>query len=420
MTLDRRSVLTGASVAGLAGLGLVPLSSSAQSLRMRKSISTLSSQDPDLIALRRAIPLMKRSGIWNQQIVLHADMSQRHHSSWRFLPWHRLQLSWFEKQVARLSGRANFALPYWDWDDDRVPTLMFNDPVFNLPGRDARQGDSIKAFMARNGRTYTGRITDGFATFFGRPRNSNGSTSGYSGSAEWSGHNMLHGFVGGDMGRLDRSPNDPLFWMHHANIDRIWSLWHQRNTNEIYPKAWRDERFTGFVGLNGRLAPTETAAATLSTASFGYDYAFDPTPPLVFAAAPRREVKRQTFAWAAEILSPGRAVLEIPADAVGGKAAATGFLEVSPDLDRPSVVRITGRSSTDGGEIYSDTVFLVPSAGCESRQGYRITLDGLWQAAGTSAVRLEIESAPLEGRGQNQTGTAILQFILDADVTFLE
>ena len=30
------------------------------------------------------------------------------------------------------------------------------------------------------------------------------------------------------------SPNDPVFYLHHANVDRIWSAWRQRHPNANY------------------------------------------------------------------------------------------------------------------------------------------------------------------------------------------
>ena len=37
-------------------------------------------------------------------------------------------------------------------------------------------------------------------------------------------HNAAHRFIGGHMGGA-YSPNDPIFWLHHANVDRIWAQW---------------------------------------------------------------------------------------------------------------------------------------------------------------------------------------------------
>jgi tyrosinase len=40
-------------------------------------------------------------------------------------------------------------------------------------------------------------------------------------------HNGVHDWVGGTMGLLETAAADPIFWMHHANIDRIWWQWQQ-------------------------------------------------------------------------------------------------------------------------------------------------------------------------------------------------
>ncbi|MBS1494969.1 MAG: tyrosinase family protein [Bacteroidetes bacterium] len=46
-------------------------------------------------------------------------------------------------------------------------------------------------------------------------------------------HNRVHLWVGGSVGSgdtvgtivLNSSPNDPVFWLHHANVDRLWAKW---------------------------------------------------------------------------------------------------------------------------------------------------------------------------------------------------
>jgi len=48
---------------------------------------------------------------------------------------------------------------------------------------------------------------------------------GWQGGASYGGaHNVVHMFVGGSMGPLT-SPNDPVFFLHHCNVDRIWYQW---------------------------------------------------------------------------------------------------------------------------------------------------------------------------------------------------
>ncbi len=58
-------------------------------------------------------------------------------------------------------------------------------------------------------------------------------------------HNRVHDWVGGewpigqdkfDVGTMERStsPNDPVFFLHHCNIDRLWALWQQLHPTESY------------------------------------------------------------------------------------------------------------------------------------------------------------------------------------------
>jgi hypothetical protein len=47
-------------------------------------------------------------------------------------------------------------------------------------------------------------------------------------------HNMIHYGIGGDMFDPTTSTNDPIFWVHHANVDRIWLSWQQRNPTLAY------------------------------------------------------------------------------------------------------------------------------------------------------------------------------------------
>ena len=45
---------------------------------------------------------------------------------------------------------------------------------------------------------------------------------------EYSIHADVHIFIRGDMETMS-SPNDAIFYMHHANVDRLWNRWQRRN-----------------------------------------------------------------------------------------------------------------------------------------------------------------------------------------------
>ena len=423
MGFDRRSVLGGMAAAGLLS-GAGPAASQG-ALRVRRPISSLGNDHPDLDAYRRAIPILREWGAWDDQIELHADMRHRHHSSWRFLPWHRLQLVWFERLVARASGKADFAMPFWDWDDDKVPASFWSDALFTQ-GRRVRPNDTISGFMRQYGYVLRGRLTDSFDTFFGRARTANGQGT-FSGSAEWGGHNLMHTFVGGDMGDLRSSPNDPLFWLHHANIDRIWSIWRARHPRQVYPRAWREELLGGFIDPQGRVAPSVTAATTIDTATFGYAYPYDPTPPVFFAAAPPPPraagepppppVRRRSYSWAMQRMGPASAFIEISAALAKAEATtATGFLKVLPDPKIATMTTLIARARSNGAELFRDAVFVVPMGHSMGPQGFRIPLAGLWTGADRGAVRLEIETTAMTGDMTGDTAPTLVEFILDADL----
>ncbi len=61
---------------------------------------------------------------------------------------------------------------------------------------------------------------------------------GVSGTLEATPHNNVHNIVGGLMGGT-QSALDPIFMMHHCNIDRIWAVWNVNNQNSNDP-LWTD------------------------------------------------------------------------------------------------------------------------------------------------------------------------------------
>jgi tyrosinase len=69
-------------------------------------------------------------------------------------------------------------------------------------------------------------------------------------------HNTGHNFIGGHMARAF-SPNDPIFWLHHANVDRIWANW-QRNRLQDAPSSTHTDHWPLAdepSPIDGRLAP---------------------------------------------------------------------------------------------------------------------------------------------------------------------
>jgi tyrosinase len=78
-------------------------------------------------------------------------------------------------------------------------------------------------------------------------------------------HNRVHVWVGGIMARGE-SPIDPIFFLHHANIDRLWAQWQNSHPGQhpnLSSSPW---------GLEMRPFTGWTEPQTRDTATMGYDY----------------------------------------------------------------------------------------------------------------------------------------------------
>jgi tyrosinase len=117
------------------------------------------------------------------------------------------------------------------------------------------------------------RTTD-FLTFGGGVT-SGPRVRGASGMLENTPHNYIHNFIGGTTGNMADpalAARDPIFWLHHANVDRLWARWTAlhpgRNPTQ---SAWLNQAFS-FTSTSGNPA-TLTVAQTLNMQSLGYSYA---------------------------------------------------------------------------------------------------------------------------------------------------
>jgi tyrosinase len=93
-------------------------------------------------------------------------------------------------------------------------------------------------------------------------------------------HNMTHNAVGGLMAQF-LSPADPIFFMHHSNIDRLWDVWTRKQLaagGPILPQgadltAWNSEPFLFYVDCTGKPA-TKTTAGDYASTSLFYNYTY--------------------------------------------------------------------------------------------------------------------------------------------------
>jgi len=422
----------------LAGFGADALGEPAFPVRVRRDVSTLSPNDDNLLALRLALPRMQADDgplSLRRQIAIHADMRWGHHHSWRFLAWHRMQMFYWERIVARVSGHDRFAMPYWNWSDDRIPGMFFvrSSPFYHKK-RDAGPTSRISDYIGLSVKVgardadFLGRPADSFDYFFGAP-NHGDPLDNYMGSAEQYGHNMVHLFVGGDMTTLSTSPGDPLFWFHHSNVDRIWAQWSSIWGEGTYAPAWRKEALVGYVDENGQETAPILAGDVVNTEKLGYRY--DRLGELSLPAqreiwpgeppANRRRDTQKTFTM--ERVSPTLGRIFIPPDilasllgARGPNLDVAGFLQVQGD---GYVVLLSSLSIDQSWVFRDDAVFEVPMGGMSMGVlGHRIQLEGMIPRnarALSEGVYIQAEAKPLGNQGQP---VALQDFIVEYDAEF--
>ncbi|WP_432128328.1 tyrosinase MelC2 [Streptomyces sp. bgisy082] len=214
---------------------------------------------------------LKRSGRYDAFVTTHNafimgdtdDGDRVGHRSPSFLPWHRRFLLEFE--AALKSVDATVTLPYWDWTADRTSRSSLWAPDFLggtgrardgqvTDGPFARAGDRWPITVRVDGRDFLRRDLGAggrqlptraevdsvlaMGTYDTAPWNS--ASDGFRNHLEgWRGvnlHNRVHVWVGGQMA-TGVSPNDPVFWLHHAFVDKLWADWQARHPGSPYLPA---------------------------------------------------------------------------------------------------------------------------------------------------------------------------------------
>ncbi|MDR5805982.1 tyrosinase family protein [Caballeronia sp. LP006] len=174
-----------------------------------------------------------------------------------FLAWHRGYLYYLEKQLRIVSGDNALTLPYWDW---------FHTPSIPPEFTDSASGNPL--FCPRlNNNVYSSLDLSPFAaTTVNFQR---GTANSFEEKFETAPHNPVHNLIGNVMATM-QSPRDPIFYLHHANVDRLWHAWAlpDGRTMPVPTAAYWAGTFTYATGLTIKKSDCYSNRRTL-----GYDYA---------------------------------------------------------------------------------------------------------------------------------------------------
>lgn len=232
------------------------------------------------ISIMKAQPSVRLEGTkkvgnglnWARQAEIHLNSCP--HSTWKFFPWHRDYLSRFEAIIRAVTNTPDFTLPYWDWSNSPSLPRPFQDTKssFYLNEQSRKRDLSKNIARVTNLTLIAGLMkTTDFESFMG--------SGDASGQVEFGPHNGVHVAVGETMGTF-RSPLDPIFWLHHCNVDRLWAEWQEKNpqwlsaknTEDKFP-AWLTDSLDGFYETDGSAVKTSKRSAdVIDTYAMGYCY----------------------------------------------------------------------------------------------------------------------------------------------------
>ncbi|MEO8382366.1 MAG: tyrosinase family protein [Acidobacteriota bacterium] len=271
----------------------------------------------------------------------------------QFFTWHRMYLKYYERVLRKASGDPNFTLPYWNYYDEMGP----GGNGIALPAlvRGTTTASLYDKFRTPGLNTNTNAIDEAWAS--NEQAFDFNDFQNFSYALEQQPHGMMHcgagfGCQAPDMGIVPVAGLDPVFYMHHANIDRLFQCWLVRKAhgapitlawakaNLGMPQSWFDQRWF-FVDENG--ASVSMTVAELFQPG-GIDYTYEQTtdcvqpPPAAAPEAPMVEA----------VAAPRRTAVSSGAISLRGKSQsvplAPSTLE-GPEPELPSAIHVEpGRS----------------------------------------------------------------------------
>lgn len=217
----------------------VVLSTRALMVRVRKNANDLTAGERDRFLSAFAKLNNQGMGRFRDFRDMHRDdTSLEAHGRAGFLPWHRAYLLDLERELQRID--PSVALPYWKFDEP-APNLFTRAfiGVPNILGRVQFDPGNPLEFWATDGAVAGIERSPRFDTntsgafvigeedtlLLGGPGNR------YEGFMDMEGdpHGRAHTSFRGSISRIDTAAKDPLFFLLHANVDRLWAKWQWLN-----------------------------------------------------------------------------------------------------------------------------------------------------------------------------------------------
>lgn len=225
-----------------------------------------------------------------------------------FLLWHRAYLYYFEQHARKTLGDPTFALPYWNYGSTllsrQLPSIFIDEKIdghenslFPLGGP---RRNLASAADSLDGADVDINNVMGNDYYFSEPGiEGMGDSIGLGVAMDALPHGTVHGGIGGWMGNVSTAAFDPIFWLHHANIDRLFNQWlaKKRYWSRTMAKeelaTWLGAEAYRFYGATGKLE-AKPRSFYLDQKNLGYIYDTDPAVIALPALTPKASVVAQS------------------------------------------------------------------------------------------------------------------------------
>jgi hypothetical protein len=343
--------------------------------------------------------------------------SQCAHGSVFFLPWHRAYLAWFEKTIRDLTDDDDWRLPYWDYSApadvaDRTLPAEFTVETRTVEGRvvpnplfDARRNrgpivrDDVDIVAALSETRYVRLFPQ--VGFGGTDRRVHG-------DVERLPHDFVHGDIGGLMRATTTAGRDPIFWLHHSNIDRLWEVWRQLPgsvaltdsgaATALLVSQWQSAIF--FFGRE-RSPSTFTMDEVENLDTLEYDYESTTLPPNLAAAvdAARARAGRAGGGIALDETEPSWEPVAATFDLDSGEDRDVTLRSGPRGLDEAPpaglILELAGVQATDPHQVYVVEVRSEP--GAEPHRAGRFSTFGLEGTPDTEERNYVVDASAVLG-----------------------
>jgi tyrosinase len=242
-----------------------------------------------------------------------------------FAPWHRVMLLVLEQNLQRALGDPGFGLPYWDWSADgdlpsaqQLTATIWDAAYLGGQGNPVNTGPfafdnadpaswhvRVVANVSGDLVTVNRGLRRSFApaSFPSLPKTAHvqdalllnpydapdwdTQTTGFRNRLEgWASdptstppwlHNLVHVWIGGDMAP-STSPNDPVFYLNHCNVDRVWEKWLQANGRVYVPDMTAGADLAGHRIDDLIVSPLGSSATPAQVLDVSSIYTYDSLP----------------------------------------------------------------------------------------------------------------------------------------------